>query len=312
MQLRASYLVTISFPEPLMSKRKRSPATAAATPPPGAAQKFRLRFLSHAAAWFAGLSMALLGNVAWDAYNRPKLSLQYAEGMWEWTQAREGSQIVNVSTLRDRNSDAPVTVGRLWTGDTIITPNSSALVLQLVIQNNGRLAASDLRLPISVMGFGKPSIRWTPNLDLEVDSLERGSHRRIDVLKIRSLPPQATGVITYHFDLDSAFTFNQPSQYAISGPSIMSVSYDNGHAVEIASRPAPLGLVSGLESMINPRGTGYGMMKYWQTGEGAGEIMRTSLRILDPWLRNMDSVAASHGLQSVGDVTAFIRTRYGQ
>jgi hypothetical protein len=296
-----------------MSKRERSHhATKAATPQPGAAQSLRLRFLSHAAAWFAGLSMALLGNVAWDAYNRPKLSLQYAEGIWEWTQAREGSQIVNVSTLRDRNSGTPVTVGRLWTGDTIITPNSSALVLQLVIQNNGRLAASDLRLPISAMGFGKPSIRWTPNLDLEVDSLERGSHRRIDVLKIRSLPPQAIGVITYHFDLDSAFTLNQPGQYAISRPSITSVSYDNGHAIKIASRPAPLGLVSGLESMLNPQGTEYGMMKYRQTGERAGEIMPTSMHILDPWLRNMDSVAASHRLKNLGDVTAFIRTRYGQ
>jgi hypothetical protein len=145
-----------------------------------------------------------------------------------------------------------------------------------------------------------------------VDSLERRSHRRIDVLKIRSLPPQATGVITYHFDLDSAATFDVPGRYAISRPSITSITYDNGHMIKVASRPTPLGLVSGLESMLNPRGTEYGMMKYRQTGKRAGEIMPSSLQILNPWLRNMDSAAASYGLKNIDDVAIFIRTRYGQ
>jgi hypothetical protein len=264
---------------------------------------------SHGAAALGGLLIGLATNMVWESYGSPDVSVRAAAGIVQVEQRYADGRTTSVSSLRDLSSDRVLVSSTVTErGTPLVRAANQAIVLKLVVQNQGRRAASRIRVPVFVTTMGTPSVSGTPDVQVSIDSSGTRRDHRNDVVVIESLQPRTSAVITYEVDIDTAVGAKRWDHGGFEARVPSAVSDETG-PIRVPRRLVPLGLAIDFEGKLSRSGAVFSV-RAWSESPSPRESSRAEIEVHDPWIRNSDSTAASVGLRSADDYATYIRRSF--
>lgn len=159
----------------------------------------------HSFGVLIGIFVTIAGSWAWERLQDPEIRMQYAVAVYQWDAIRRGDSVVARTTLWDASTYHPIAQQRMiGSGEAlIVTPPEHGIVVKIILENTGRSAATDIRIPIYADLRGTATAGSTPNVDVSFAEARSPGTKGVDVLKIPLLHPRTSAVITYELLVDS-------------------------------------------------------------------------------------------------------------